>query len=72
MSAYKRSIVRVILLGLMITGAALLNSKPVEAAITCQNQCSINYSNCLHNCHGLGTCAAICGTVYQSCLKRCG
>jgi hypothetical protein len=71
MAAYRKIITRLALLGLTIAGAALLNSKPVQAAITCQEECGIQYRNCLNNCHGSGTCAALCGNAEQLCLRNC-
>lgn len=70
MTAYKRTIARLSVLGVMIAGAALLSSKPA-AAVTCQEECGIQDRNCLNNCHGNGTCAALCGDAEQLCLKDC-
>jgi dolichol kinase len=69
MKNYK-AIVRLVILVLTLVSAALLNSKPA-AAVTCQGMCTIEYSDCLATCHGNGTCAALCGDGYQSCLKGC-
>lgn len=71
MSTYRRAIVRLTLLALMVMGAALLNTKPVKASVSCQTQCSIQENNCVNNCHGSGTCRAICGQAFQMCLKGC-
>lgn len=69
MSAYGRVFARLVLLGVMVSSAALI-SKPVEAA-TCQQTCLTNEQICARNCHGFGTCVGICGEAYQQCLKRC-
>lgn len=65
-----KMIARVVVLGVMVAGAVLLNSKPA-AAQTCMGKCTINYADCLQTCHGNGTCAALCEDGYQACLKAC-
>lgn len=70
MFSYRRAVTRLMFVGVLISGAALLN-KPA-AAVTCQVECSLQYRNCLDNCHGNGECAQICGEADQLCLKGCG
>lgn len=72
MSSYRRAITRLMFIGVLISSAVLLNNKPA-AAVTCQEECYLQFGNCIHNdcLGGNGECFAVCDEAYGLCLKSC-
>jgi hypothetical protein len=74
MAAYKRTIVRLGLLGLMITGGVLLNSSVVQASgtpTTCKETCLTNERECISECRNSSGCLQICQEEFQLCIQEC-
>lgn len=73
---YFTVLVRVMILGFLVTSLALLSRPQVALAAgpsKCLEQCAALVSQCEAKCaaEGLGNCAEVCSLTWDTCLEQC-
>lgn len=71
MAAYRKIILRLSLLGLLVTGGALLTIQPAQAT-DCQTTCTTQRNSCTASCGQFLTCVKACWNIWAECIKTCG
>ena len=66
-----KAISRITVLLLLIVCLIYLQRPPQSAALTCQQTCQAQDSQCVKGCHGSEGCLVICAEALRGCLNGC-
>lgn len=70
MSTYRKAILRLCVLGVLVMSLILFTGAPVQAD-SCTAECNAQHILCVEECHGNQSCTADCLLNYEQCLLNC-